>query len=140
MKNKKVLWLVSLLMAAACSGLPINGNNNGNINSSGRISALQVDVASGVGGIVSAIDVEEGNTVATGDILFRIDDTLIQAQYDQAAAMVGVAESSVESAYAQLAPFRVFAIKKESRLTLFGKKTNQMTLIYLFGISLMLRT
>jgi len=105
MKNKKVLWLVSViivLMAAACSGLSINGNNSGDLNSSGRISALQVDVAPEVGGIVSAIDVEEGNTVLAGDVLFRIDDNLLQAQYDQAVAMVGVAESSVESANAQL--------------------------------------
>ena len=106
MKNKKKLWLVCIilvLLVGACSGLPINGNNNGNINSSGRISAIQVDIAPEVGGIVSAIDVEEGDMIQAGDVLFRIDDTLIQAQYDQAAAMVGVAESSVESAYAQLA-------------------------------------
>ena len=106
MKNKKVLWLVSVifvLMAAACSGLSINGNKSGDLNSSGRISALQVDIAPEVGGIVSAIDVEEGDTIQAGDVLFRIDDTHIQAQYDQAAAMVDVAETHVESAYAQLA-------------------------------------
>ena len=106
MKNKKVLLVVSVIfvmMAAACSGLSINGNNSGDLNSSGRISALQVDIAPEVGGIVSAIDVEEGDTIQAGAVLFRIDDTLIQAQYDQAAAMVGVAEAYVESAYAQLA-------------------------------------
>ena len=106
MKGKKAIWLICVLLAllaTACSGLSINGNNNGDLLSSGRISALQVDVASEVGGIVSAIDVEEGNTVMAGDVLFRIDDTLLQSQYDQAVAMVGLAESSVESADAQLA-------------------------------------
>ena len=61
MKGKKAIWLICVLLAllaTACSGLSINGNNNGDLHSSGRISALQVDVASEVGGIVSAIDVE----------------------------------------------------------------------------------
>lgn len=123
MKIKKVLWLVCVilvLLATACSGLPINGNNKGDLNSSGRISALQVDIAPEVGGIVSAIDVEEGNTVTVGDILFRIDDTLLQAQYDQTVATVGVAESSVESANAQLA-----LAKLQLELTLQGVRQQE---------------
>ena len=127
MKNKKVLRLVSVifvLMAAACSGLSINGNNSGDLNSSGRISALQVDIAPEVGGIVSAIEVEEGDTIQAGDVLFRIDDTLLQAQYDQAAAMVGVAESSVESANAQLA-----LAKLQLELTLQGVREQERVTI-----------
>ena len=127
MNNKKVLWFVCVilvLLVTACSGLPINGNNNGDLNSSGRISALQVDVAPEVGGIVSAIDVEEGNTVVAGDVLFRIDDTLLQAQYDQAIAMVGVAESSVESANAQLE-----LIELQLELTLQGVRQQERVTI-----------
>jgi len=127
MKNKKALWIVCVilvLLASACSGLPINGNNNGDLNSSGRISALQVDVAPEVGGIVSAIDIEEGNTVLAGDVLFRIDDNLLQAQYDQAVAMVGVAESSVESANAQLD-----LAKLQMELTLQGVRQQERVTI-----------
>ncbi|MDO9545840.1 MAG: efflux RND transporter periplasmic adaptor subunit [Pelolinea sp.] len=127
MKNKKVNWLVCvilILLASACSGLPINGNNNGDIKSSGRISALQVDVAPEVGGIVSVIDVEEGNMVMAGDVLFRIDDTLLKAQYKQAVAMVGVAESSVESANAQLA-----LIELQLELTLQGVRQQERVTI-----------
>ena len=127
MKIKKVLLLVCVilvLLATACSGLPINGNNNRNINSSGRISAIQVDVAPEVGGIVSAIDVEEGNTVMAGDVLFRIDDILLQAQYDQTVATVGVAESSVESANAQLT-----LVKLQLELTLQGVRQQERVAI-----------
>ena len=105
MKNKKVLWLVGVvlvLLITGCSALPINGNNNGNLNASGRISALQVEIAPEVGGIVREIHIEEGKTVQAGDVLFHIDDTLLQSQYDQAVAVVGVAEAAVESAKAQL--------------------------------------
>ncbi len=127
MKNKKAIWLVCVilaLLATACSGLPINGKNNGDLKSSGRISALQVDIAPEVGGIVSAIEVEEGNTVMAGDVLFRIDDTLLQSQYDQAVAMVGVAESSVESANAQLA-----LIELQLELTLQGVRQQERVTI-----------
>jgi len=127
MKNKKILWLVGVIFALlgnACSGLPINGNNNGDLNASGRISALQVDVASEVGGIVSAIDVEEGNTVQAGDVLFHIDDTLLQSQYDQAVAMVGVAEAAVESAKAQLT-----SVELQLELTIQGVRQQKQVTI-----------
>lgn len=127
MKNIKAIWLVCVILAVlatACSGLPINGNNNGDLKSSGRISALQVDIAPEVGGIVSAIDVEEGDTVMAGDVLFRIDDTLLQSQYDQAIAMVGVAESSVESANAQLT-----LIELQLELTLQGVRQQERVTI-----------
>ncbi len=105
MKNKKILLLVGLiftLLATSCSGLPINGNGKGDINASGRISALQVNIAPEVGGTVSAVNIEESDSVKVGDILFQIDDTLIQAQYNQALAAVDLAEVAVESANAQL--------------------------------------
>ena len=106
MKNNKVLWLITVLFVlsvTACSGLPINGNNNGDLHASGRISALQVDIASEVGGIVQEIKVEEGDSVRAGDFLFQIDNALLQAQYDQAVAVVELAKTAVESANAQLA-------------------------------------
>ncbi len=127
MKNKKALLLIGVifvLLATSCSGLPTNGNDNGDLNASGRISALQVDIAPEVGGIISAIDIVEGDTVQAGDILFRIDDTLLQAQYNQALAMMGVAESAVESANAQLA-----SVQLQLELTLQGVRQQKRATI-----------
>ena len=118
MKNKNVLWLFSIVLVlsvTACSGLTINGNNNDDLHASGRISVLQVDIAPEVGGIVKEIKVEEGDPVKAGDVLFQIDDTLLQAQYDQAIAMVGLAETAIESANAQLA-----AVELQLEITLQG--------------------
>ena len=123
MKNKKVLWLacvVFVLSVTACSGLTINGNNNGDLLASGRISVLQVDIAPEVGGIVQEIEVEEGDSVEEGDVLFRIDNTLLQVQYDQAIAMVGVARTAVESANAQLA-----AVELQLEMTLQGVRQQE---------------
>lgn len=126
MKNKKVLWLFSglfVLSVTACSGLTINGNDNGDLHASGRITALQVDIAPEVGGIVQEIKVEEGESVKAGDVLFRIDNTLLQAQYDQAVAMVDVAKAAIESANAQLA-----AVELQLEMTLQGvRQQKQLT-------------
>lgn len=126
MKNKKVLWLFSglfVLSVTACSGLTINGNDNGDLHASGRITALQVDIAPEVGGIVQEIKVEEGESVKAGDVLFRIDNTLLQAQYDQAIAMVDVAKAAIESANAQLA-----AVELQLEMTLQGvRQQKQLT-------------
>jgi len=126
MKNKKALWLIVLLISlsvTACSGLTINGNDNGDLRASGRISALQVDIASEVGGIVQEIKVEEGDSIKTGDILFQIDNTLLQAQYNQAVAMVDMAKTAIESANAQLA-----AVELQLEITLQGlRQQKQLT-------------
>ena len=118
MMNKKVLWLVFVILVfsvTGCGGVTINGNNNDDLTASGRISALQVEISPEVGGIVHKIEVEEGDSVKAGDVLFRIDDTLFHAQYDQAVAMVGVAEAAVTSANAQL-----YAAELQLEITLQG--------------------
>ena len=126
MKNKKVLWVfcgMFVFFLTACGGLEINGSNNEDLTASGRIAALQVDIAPEVGGIVQEIKVEEGDSIKAGDVLFRIDNTLLQAQYDQAVAMVDVAKTAVESANAQLA-----AVELQLEITLQGvRQQKQLT-------------
>jgi multidrug resistance efflux pump len=49
-------------------------------------------------GRVVAIEVHEGQTVQAGDVLFRLDSTLAQAQLDEAESGVKVAESQLAQA------------------------------------------
>jgi HlyD family secretion protein len=103
MKKNKVFLLVGVafvFLATACSGLPINGNDNGDIHASGRISALRVDVATEVGGIVSSINVIEGDSVKAGDVLFRLDDSFLKTQFIQAEAGLSVAQANYDLALA----------------------------------------
>ena len=54
------------------------------------------------GGVVSEIMVSEGDLVAAGDVLVRLDATDLQIQRDQAAARLASAQSGLTSAQANL--------------------------------------
>jgi multidrug resistance efflux pump len=55
------------------------------------------------------VHVKEGDTVQAGQVLFRMDDTLLKAQIDQAQQAVSLAKASLESAKAQLESARLQA-------------------------------
>ena len=99
-----VLLIAASLVLSACSGF---GNNNDEaLTASGTISAKEVKISPEIGGKVKEVKVEEGDTVSAGDVLFVIDDELLQAQYNQAKASVEAADSSVKATEAQLASAR----------------------------------
>ena len=96
------------LLITSCSGN--GGSSNGALTASGTISAESVNVAPEIGGMVSEILVEEGDTVSIGDTLFMIDSEYLQSQLDQAeaaeesaAAILETAEIQKDSADLQLA-------------------------------------
>ena len=109
---KKHLYLLAALiiifsiLLSACATL--NGTNNTDLKASGTISAREVNIAPQIGGQVVSVSFEEGAQVKTGDELFRLDDSLIRAQRNVAAASLEtaqsaavVAETGVASAQAQ---------------------------------------
>ena len=83
---------------SACS----TGENN-QLSASGTFSALETNISSEISGKVTEINVREGDEVEVGQALFKIDDEVIQAQYDQASAAVNAAEAAVETAVNQAA-------------------------------------
>jgi len=102
--KKHVLIFTSCFLALAislsgCQG--INGNAANELKASGIISATEINIASQVGGTIVAVKVNEGSQVKKGDVLFQLDDALLQAQRDQASAAVTVAEKAVNSARIQ---------------------------------------
>jgi len=102
--KRHVLFFSSCFLALAislsgCQG--INGNGTNELKASGIISATEINIASQIGGTVVSIDVNEGSQVKKGDLLFLLDDTLLQAQRNQASAAVTVAEKAVNSARIQ---------------------------------------
>jgi HlyD family secretion protein len=98
----RLLVLLSLLLAiSACSAIT-PGSKSSEITASGIVSATNIRVASEIGGKVAEIKVAEGDSVKAGDVLFRLDDQLLQAQHDQSQAAVDLAQTSVEAAKAQL--------------------------------------
>ena len=92
-------FLALVILLTSCQG--INGNTVNELMASGIISATEIDIASEIGGTVVSIGVNEGSQVKNGDVLFQLDDALLQAQRDQASAAVSVAEKAVNSARIQ---------------------------------------
>ena len=102
MKKKSLisisLFIILCLFLSGCENL--NGQST-SLKASGTISAVQVDVAPQIGGTVVSVSTEEGAQVKKGDELFRIDDSLLKAQRDQADASVTLAESALATAKTQ---------------------------------------
>jgi len=102
--KKHVLIFTTCFLALAisltgCQG--INGNATKELNASGIVSATEINIASQIGGTVVSVNVNEGSQVKKGDVLFQLDDALLQAQRNQASAAVTVAEKAVNSARVQ---------------------------------------
>ncbi len=58
----------------------------GALSASGTVETTEVSVAPEVTGRVAAVDVQEGGTVRAGDVLLRLDDTVLQIQRRKVAA------------------------------------------------------
>lgn len=104
--NRKFLSLLivtslSALLLSACAATDANASGQ-DITASGTISAVSVNISPEVGGKVVEVLATEGQQVNKGDILFRIDDQILKAQYDQADAAVKLADAGIEAAQRQL--------------------------------------
>jgi HlyD family secretion protein len=97
-----LLWVAFSLPLAACQGIQIQQVSPA-LTASGTISANITRVAPEVGGKILNIRVSKGDTVKAGDVLFTLDSQLLQAQHDQAAAAVQVAQAAVDGAQKKLA-------------------------------------
>ncbi|HWQ45327.1 MAG TPA: efflux RND transporter periplasmic adaptor subunit [Longilinea sp.] len=89
--------IFAVLILSAC-----NGDSNGSISASGTLSAVDVAISPMISGQIAEIVAFEGDTVETGDVLFRINDELVSAQRDQTQAAVDAAQATLQAAQAQL--------------------------------------
>ena len=73
-------------------------NNTGALAASGTVEAAEVLIAPELSGKVSEVLVNEGDLVKAGDVLFRLDDTLLQAQRKVTASALQTALASAQTA------------------------------------------
>jgi multidrug resistance efflux pump len=71
-----------------------DGGDNGELQASGVVEAIEVLIAPEIGGRVAEIWVSEGDWVAPGEPLFQIDDKLLISQLHQAESALGIAEAN----------------------------------------------
>jgi HlyD family secretion protein len=69
---------------------------------SGNVEAEEVSVAAEAGGRIVEMAADEGDEVAAGWVLVRLDQTVLLAQRDQAVAAVAQAQAALDGAQAQL--------------------------------------
>ncbi len=105
--NKKsrfssVISLVLALLLVGCSSFQIQPAAKA-LTASGTIAADSTRVAAEISGKLVEIRVNQGDTVKVGDVLFRLDDALLQAQHEQAVAAVAVAQAAADAAQSKLA-------------------------------------
>ncbi len=95
-----VIVLLALIVIAAGYFLirGLSARQNGALIASGAIEAVEVSISPEIGGKVVEVYVDEGDQVKAGDPLFRLDDTLLQAQRAVAAANLDLARAAAETA------------------------------------------
>jgi HlyD family secretion protein len=73
------------------------------LTASGTIEAIEVTIAPEIGGKVTDVSVDEGAPVKAGDMLFRLDDTLLQAQRAVTVANLDLTRAAASTADSALA-------------------------------------
>jgi multidrug efflux pump subunit AcrA (membrane-fusion protein) len=92
----------------------------GSLSVSGTIEASEVLVSAELGGQVQEVLVEEGQPVAAGEVLVRFSDRLLQAQVDQARAVLEQAQANYELVAAGLPAEQRQAAISAARLELLS--------------------
>ncbi len=94
------LILIALLAVVALVYLrtQIAAQSTGPLQASGTIEATEITIAPEVGGRVTEVLAVKGQAVAPQDVLYRLDDTLLQAQMAQAQAAVAGAQAALDTA------------------------------------------
>lgn len=128
--NRKSFFLIIVLSIfafsiSACSVFETQVSQ-GNITASGTISAESINISPEVSGKVMEIAAQAGQTVSSGDLLFRIDDQIMQAQYQQAQAAVDMASASINAAEQQLDAAKLQASRAEQGARLLALQNQQI--------------
>ena len=124
MKRKRiVLIIVAVVVIAAVAGiyfatnpavwqqvqaqLALTETETGGLTASGFIEAEEVTIAPELGGRVVELLADEGDEVEAGQVLVRLDATLLEAQIDVAQAALDVAEAGLAQAQAGARPEQI---------------------------------
>lgn len=91
--------LLAIVISLGASSCAADGNT-GDILTSGFIEATRVSIAPEMAGRIIAINASEGDVVKAGEIVVRLDDSLLKAQAAQSEAAVVQAQAAVEQSLA----------------------------------------
>jgi HlyD family secretion protein len=96
---------LALLTVTSTAGCSILGNRGDQpLQASGTVQATEIPIAPEMEGDVVQVSVSEGDSVKAGDVLFRLDDSLLNAQRVQAEAAVNTARAQRDQLLAPARP------------------------------------
>ena len=104
MKHKRppvpvIVILILAVLTGGYFGIRALMNKDGSaLTASGTIEAVEVTISPEIGGRIVEVLVDEGAVVNSGDVLFRLDDTLLQAQRAVASASLDLAQATARTA------------------------------------------
>ncbi len=126
-KRLPVMLLFVAILAAAAAGyyfvVAPDTSAASELSASGTIEATHVLIAPELAGKVAEVLVKEGDPVTAGQVLFTLDDALLQAQRRAAAAGLATAQAASQTAEAA-----VNTAEAQYELVLAGALTEQTTL------------
>ena len=112
----------------------LSPQDNALLTASGTVEAVEVSISPELAGKVVEVLVDEGDSIQAGDVLFRLDGTLLEAQktlatasLDTAKSAVTTAEAAVSSARAQYDLTVTAAIVDEAAFRTVDWKQNEPT-------------
>jgi HlyD family secretion protein len=112
-KSPPVPIIILLVLAVLVGGYlgikALTGEKVSALSASGTIEAEQIAIAPEISGKVKEVLMSEGDKVKAGDILFRLDDSLLSAQRDVASSTLSITQSARQLAEAGLATIAVQA-------------------------------
>jgi len=104
MKHKRppipviIIVILAILVGAYFGIRALLDKGNGALTASGTIEAVDITISPELGGKVVEVNVDEGDAVSTGDVLFRLDDATYQAQRAVAVASLNLATAASSTA------------------------------------------
>jgi len=125
MKGKRVVWIViaAVVVIAAAAGIvfaispdawqqvservTLTNPEADDLMASGFIEAEEITIAPELGGRVVELLVEEGDEVEVGQVVVRLDGTLLEAQIEAARAALDMAQASLAQAQAGARPEQI---------------------------------
>lgn len=107
-KKRPPIIIIVLLILVLAVGVyllvaALNKNNESTITVSGTIEAVSSVISPEMAGKVTSVSVDEGESVTAGDILFSLDDTLLNTQLESAAASLETSRKAALTAQASVA-------------------------------------
>lgn len=96
-----IILVVLILLTAGVFGIrALLANGEEELTASGTIEAVEIIISPEISGRVVEVLVEEGDRVYTGQVLFRLDDTILKAQQSIAVSALDLARASLVTAQA----------------------------------------